>query len=46
MVRELAEDALGLPYLRIETDYSPTDTGRIETRVQALFETIRSPALP
>jgi benzoyl-CoA reductase/2-hydroxyglutaryl-CoA dehydratase subunit BcrC/BadD/HgdB len=38
-VKKLCEDELGLPYLRIETDYSPSDTARIVTRVQALFET-------
>ncbi len=41
-VRKLAERELGLPYLRIETDYSPSDSARIMTRVQALFETIRA----
>ena len=40
-VKKLAEDELKLPYLRIETDYSPSDTVRITTRVQALFETAR-----
>ena len=40
-VRRLAEDELGLPYLRIETDYSPSDSARIAVRVEALFETIR-----
>jgi len=40
-VRRLAEDTLGLPYLRIETDYSPSDSARIAVRVEALFETIR-----
>ena len=39
-VRELAQD-LGLPYLRIETDYSPSDSARIALRVEALFETVR-----
>jgi benzoyl-CoA reductase/2-hydroxyglutaryl-CoA dehydratase subunit BcrC/BadD/HgdB len=38
-VRKLAEEELDLPYLRIETDYSPSDSARIATRVQALFET-------
>jgi len=42
LVRKLAEDELKLPYLRIETDYSPSDTARITTRVQALFETARA----
>lgn len=41
-VRRLAEQELGVPYLRIETDYSPSDTARITTRVEALFETVRS----
>jgi benzoyl-CoA reductase/2-hydroxyglutaryl-CoA dehydratase subunit BcrC/BadD/HgdB len=40
-VRRLAEAELGLPYLRIETDYSPSDSARIATRVEALFETLR-----
>ena len=37
-VREAAE-GLSLPYLKIETDYSPSDTARLALRVQALFET-------
>lgn len=41
-VRRLAEGELGLPYLRIETDYSPSDSARIAVRVEALFETIRA----
>ena len=41
-VRRLAEGELGLPYLRIETDYSPSDSARIALRVEALFETVRS----
>jgi benzoyl-CoA reductase/2-hydroxyglutaryl-CoA dehydratase subunit BcrC/BadD/HgdB len=40
-VRELAAE-LGVPYLRIETDYSPSDSARIAVRVEALFETIGS----
>ena len=39
-VRRLAEDELGVPYLRIETDYSPSDSARIALRVEALFETV------
>jgi benzoyl-CoA reductase/2-hydroxyglutaryl-CoA dehydratase subunit BcrC/BadD/HgdB len=38
-VRRLAED-LGLPYLKIETDYSPSDSERIAVRVEALYETV------
>jgi len=41
-VRRLAEEELGLPFLRIETDYSPSDTARIAVRVEALFETARA----
>ncbi len=40
-VRRLAEEEAGLPYLRIETDYSPSDSARIAVRVEALFETVR-----
>ena len=39
-VRQWAEQDLRLPYLRIETDYSPSDSARIALRIQALFETI------
>jgi benzoyl-CoA reductase/2-hydroxyglutaryl-CoA dehydratase subunit BcrC/BadD/HgdB len=38
-VRRLA-DEMELPYLRIETDYSPSDSARIAVRVEALFETV------
>jgi benzoyl-CoA reductase/2-hydroxyglutaryl-CoA dehydratase subunit BcrC/BadD/HgdB len=39
-VKKLVEEEMGLPYLRIETDYSPSDSARIAMRVQALFETV------
>jgi len=39
-VKQLAEKEIGLPYLRIETDYSPSDSARIALRVEALFETV------
>ena len=41
-VKRLCEERLHLPYLRIETDYSPSDSQRIAVRVEALFETARS----
>lgn len=41
-VRRLVQEELGLPYLRIETDYSPSDSGRIAVRVEALFELARA----
>jgi benzoyl-CoA reductase/2-hydroxyglutaryl-CoA dehydratase subunit BcrC/BadD/HgdB len=41
LVKELAEKKLDIPYLRIETDYSPSDSARIALRVEALFETVR-----
>ena len=44
-VRRLA-GGLNLPYLRIETDYSPSDSARIATRVQALYETVRANSPP
>lgn len=40
-VKKLAEEKLGLPYLKIETDYSPSDSARIAVRVEALFEMVR-----
>ncbi|MBN1919394.1 MAG: 2-hydroxyacyl-CoA dehydratase [Verrucomicrobia bacterium] len=43
-IRQLAEEKLGVPYLRIETDYSPSDSARIGVRVEALFETVRKGA--
>ena len=39
-IKDLATE-LGLPFLRIETDYSPSDSARIALRVEALFETVR-----
>ncbi len=41
-VEKLAREELDLPYMKIETDYSPSDSSRIAVRVEALFETIRS----
>jgi benzoyl-CoA reductase/2-hydroxyglutaryl-CoA dehydratase subunit BcrC/BadD/HgdB len=40
LVRKLSEKELGIPYIRIETDYSPSDSARIALRVEALFETV------
>ena len=41
-VRKLVEEELHLPYLKITTDYSPSDSARISARVEASFETIRA----
>jgi benzoyl-CoA reductase/2-hydroxyglutaryl-CoA dehydratase subunit BcrC/BadD/HgdB len=43
-VKRLAQEKLGIPYLRIETDYSPSDSARIAVRVEALFETVLAAA--
>ncbi len=43
-VKRLARDELGIPYLQIQTDYSPSDSARIAVRVEALFETARGAA--
>jgi benzoyl-CoA reductase/2-hydroxyglutaryl-CoA dehydratase subunit BcrC/BadD/HgdB len=43
-VRKLVEEELHLPYLKITTDYSPSDSARITARVEALFETVRAKA--
>jgi len=42
--KKLAEEELGIPYLRIETDYAPSDSARIAVRVEALFEMVRGRA--
>lgn len=40
-VKRMAEQELALPYLKIETDYTPSDSARVEVRVEALLETVR-----
>jgi benzoyl-CoA reductase/2-hydroxyglutaryl-CoA dehydratase subunit BcrC/BadD/HgdB len=40
-VRQFAQK-LNLPYLRICTDYSPSDSARVAVRVEALYETVRA----
>ncbi len=40
-VRKMVEEEAGLSYLKIDTDYSPSDTARLAMRIQALFETVR-----
>ncbi len=39
-VQRLCEDELGLPFLRIVTDYSPSDAARLQVRIEALYETV------
>ncbi len=41
-VRKLMEEELRLPYLKITTDYSPSDSARITGRVEALLEMVRA----
>jgi benzoyl-CoA reductase/2-hydroxyglutaryl-CoA dehydratase subunit BcrC/BadD/HgdB len=41
-VRKLAEEELHLPYLKITTDYSPSDSARITARIEALLEMTRA----
>lgn len=36
-MRRAVED-LGIPYMKLETDYSPTDSGQLETRIEAFLE--------
>ncbi len=40
LVKHFCEQELHKPYLKIETDYSPSDSERIKVRVETLFETI------
>jgi benzoyl-CoA reductase/2-hydroxyglutaryl-CoA dehydratase subunit BcrC/BadD/HgdB len=41
-IKNWAEETQGLPYLRISTDYSPSDSARIRVRLEALFETVQA----
>jgi len=41
-VRRLVEEELRLPYLKITTDYSPSDSARLRARVEALLELVRA----
>jgi benzoyl-CoA reductase/2-hydroxyglutaryl-CoA dehydratase subunit BcrC/BadD/HgdB len=41
-VRKVVEEELRLPYLKITTDYSPSDSARIASRVEALLEMVRA----
>jgi benzoyl-CoA reductase/2-hydroxyglutaryl-CoA dehydratase subunit BcrC/BadD/HgdB len=41
-VKKMAEQELGLPYLRIETDYGDSDTASIAVRVEALLEMVKN----
>jgi len=43
-VRQLAEKELQLPYLKLTTDYSPSDSARLKVRIEALMETVRQRA--
>ncbi len=40
LVKNFCEQELQKPYLKVETDYSPSDSERIKVRVETLFETI------
>ena len=37
-VKRFVQDKYNLPYLKVETDYSTSDIGQINTRVSALIE--------
>ncbi len=39
-----AVDAMGLPFLKIETDYSTEDLGQLKTRVEAFLEILKERA--
>jgi benzoyl-CoA reductase/2-hydroxyglutaryl-CoA dehydratase subunit BcrC/BadD/HgdB len=40
-VKRLCDSELHLPYLRLGTDYSPTDSARLTVRIEALCESVR-----
>jgi len=41
-IREEARNRWGLPYLKLETDYSPSDRAQLAVRVEAFLELCRS----
>lgn len=41
-IRHLTETQFDLPYLKIVTDYSPSDNARLAVRLEALFETVQA----
>lgn len=43
-VMNLVQNELGLPYLRLDTDFSQSDKGQIETRLEAFVEIMTSAA--
>ena len=44
-VRNFVKDELKLPFLQVETDYSDSDIGQIQVRIEAFLETIGSEVL-
>lgn len=43
-VKKFVQEELNLPFIQIETDYSDSDTGQVNVRVEAFLETIERPA--
>lgn len=39
-IRRHVNDHHGLPYLKIESDYSDNDEGQIRTKIEAMFEMV------
>lgn len=37
-MKRAVEEEVGIPYMKLETDYSTTDSGQIETRIAAFIE--------
>lgn len=37
-MRRMSEDEMGVPYMKIETDYSMSDSGQLATRINAFIE--------
>jgi benzoyl-CoA reductase/2-hydroxyglutaryl-CoA dehydratase subunit BcrC/BadD/HgdB len=39
-VKRFVTSELGLPYMKLETDFSESDAGQIRTRIEAFLEMI------
>ena len=40
-LQKLVEEKHKLPYLKLETEYSPSDTAQLKVRIQALIEMVK-----
>jgi benzoyl-CoA reductase/2-hydroxyglutaryl-CoA dehydratase subunit BcrC/BadD/HgdB len=42
LIQKHVEEKYHLPYLKLETDYSPSDSSQLKVRIQALLEIVNN----